>query len=419
MPRGRVLASYRNDPVSPGEDAMQSTAVRFPGPGGAELAGRLDRPEHGPPRATALFAHCFTCGKDLKGAVHLARALTERGIAVLRFDFAGLGESTGAFARTTLAGNLADLRAAARFLEAREGGPHLLVGHSLGGTAALLVAGDLPAVRAVVTLGAPADPLHATKHLVPTEGPAFRIEGRPYTLDPGFVEDLRRHDVASAVRALGRALLVLHSPLDRVVGLEHAARLYQAARHPKSFVSLDTADHLLSAPADARYAAGVIAAWAERYLPEAAGPGPEPAAVTVRTAAGGFRTEIAAGAHALVADEPRSVGGTEEGPSPYDLLLAALGACTTMTVQMYARRKDWPLAEAVARLRHERIHAKDCEGCGDGGGGMLDRVERVVEFVGEGLSADQRARLLEIANRCPVHRTLTRGVQVETREGGE
>lgn len=404
---------------------MTLQKFEIPAPGGQHLAALLDLPVDGAPIAYALFAHCFTCSKDLKAVYHISRTLTRERIGVLRFDFTGLGESGGDFGDTSLLSNVQDLLAAAEFLAARFEAPQLLIGHSFGGAAVLQAAAAIPSCRAVVTIAAPADPRHVSKTLGPAaEAIAARgeaevsIAGRPFTLRRKFLEDLEGIDPESVIRRLDRALLVLHSPLDDVVGIENASRIFQAARHPKSFVSLDQADHLLSDPADSRYAGAVIAAWARRYLaPARSADAERPAAdnrITARTGPpGGLATEILVNRHSLVADEPVSAGGSDQGPSPFDLLVAALGACTAMTLRMYADRKGWPLDAATVRLRHQKIHAADCSAC-ETREGMLDRIEREIEIEGP-LGPDEKQRLLQIADRCPVHRTLTSEVEIRTR----
>jgi putative redox protein len=394
----------------------------FTGHGGDLLAGRLELPE-GPVRAVALFAHCFTCGKDIAAARRIAAALTTEGLAVLRFDFTGLGHSGGEFAHTTFTSNAEDLVAAAAALAARGMAPALLIGHSLGGAAALLAATRIESVRAVVTIAAPADPAHVLHHFdgalesIAAEGAAtVTLGGRAITLGRGFVEDVRQATPLDAARRLGgRALLVLHAPRDATVGIDNAAAIFQAAQHPKSFVTLDSADHLVSEPADADYAARVIAAWATRYLTLApenpAAPDAPPEGVTrVREAdPKGFLQDIAAGRHRLRADEPASHGGTDLGPSPYQYLAAALGACTAMTLRMYARRKGLALGHVAVDVLHDTVHATDvAEGVA-----QLDRFRRTITLEGR-LTEEERARLLEIANRCPVHRTLERSSLIET-----
>lgn len=401
---------------------MPSDRTHFPGAYGDRLAARIERPADGRARAWALFAHCFTCSKDLRAAVALTRELAAAGFGVLRFDFTGLGESEGDFADTNFSSSVDDLVAAARFMEGELGAPTLLVGHSLGGAAVLHAASRLPAVEAVATIGSPADPAHVLRHITSAEDEIRQkgearvdLGGRPFTVRRQFLDDLEETAMRHAVETLDAALLVMHAPLDEVVGIDNAAELYAMARHPKSFVSLDDADHLLTRAEDARYAARVLGVWAGRYVPTE----PEPAEeelvagdrVVTRTEAEGFRTDIRAGRHALTADEPTSVGGEDSGPTPYDLVLAGLGACTSMTLRMYADRKEWPLEEVRVRLKHTRLHKRDEDECAAGGDARLDRVDREIELLGP-LDDEQRARLLEIAERCPVHRTLEAGVQV-------
>jgi putative redox protein len=402
---------------------MKSLPVEFPNADGLMLSGRLDLPEDETPIAWALFAHCFTCGKNLKVISHISRALTTEKIAVLRFDFTGLGQSKGDFADTGFSSNVTDLIAAANWLEQQHDAPAILIGHSFGGAAVLQAATQLTKVRAVATIAAPYDPEHVShlfddvRQQIDIEGEArVNIAGRPFTIRRQFFLDLSDQQIEERIRNLGTALLVLHSPLDQTVGIENAAKIYQAAKHPKSFISLDDADHLLSREEDALYAGQMIASWARHYLEIKEEEGIETAVidnrVTVRTGAEGFFTEMFANGHPLVADEPLTYGGTDRGPTPYDYLLTALGACTSMTVQMYARRKKWPLESAVVRLSHEKIHAEDCREC-ESSNGRIDRFSRELELVGD-LNDEQRQRLLEIAERCPVHKTLHGEIVVET-----
>ncbi len=474
--------------------------VEFPGSRGARLAGRLETPE-GEPAAYALFAHCFTCSKDLKSAGGISRQLLARGIAVLRFDFTGLGESGGDFADTNFSSNVEDLVAAADFLRRERRPPALLVGHSLGGTAMLAAAPRIPEAQAVATIGAPSDTANLRAKLAarvaglggpaaPEAGPAgeeayeLDLGGlRPVRIRRQLLEDLAGDHLHGVLPALGRPLLLFHSPVDRVVGIEHAERLFLAARHPKSFVSLGDADHLLSDPRDATQVGAMLAAWASRYLPAGAGGGvqvpvatpsiasllptqtgiealpgtavstgtgipalpatlgiataPElPAAGTgiPATAAGvaaeprapltagevevtgtahSLLQEVRLGAHHLVADEPAADGGTDAGPTPYGLLLAALGTCSGMTMRLYADRKGWPLAGTRVRLRHSRDHAADCENC-VAGDARIERIDRELELLGP-LTEAQRVRLAEIADHCPVHRTLRSRVEIVTK----
>jgi uncharacterized OsmC-like protein/pimeloyl-ACP methyl ester carboxylesterase len=406
--------------------------VEFPGSSGERLSGRLDLPL-GPPRAWALFAHCFTCSKDFVASARVSRALAARGFAVLRFDFTGLGNSAGDFANTTFSSNVEDLVRAADFLRREHRGPALLVGHSLGGAAMLAAAARIPESVAVATIGAPADPAHVKKLLaagVPEIEEAGEAEvdlaGRRFRVRREFLRDLEAPGLSASVAALRKALLVMHAPFDAVVGIENASEIFLAARHPKSFVSLDGADHLLSKPEDGAYVAEILAAWASRFLPESATEDalgratPEPRdqneVVVAESAEGPFGQVVRLGRHTLVADEPSSVGGQDGGPSPYGLLLAALGACTSMTLRMYAGRQQLPLDRVTVRLHHDKIHARDCEDC-ETREGRIDRIDREVELEGD-LEPEQRQRLLEIANRCPVHRTLESEVWIETTLSG-
>jgi putative redox protein len=402
---------------------IRSDKVEFAGAGGETLAGRLDRPM-GPPRAYGLFAHCFTCSKDVFAAQRIATGLAERGIAVLRFDFTGLGNSAGDFGNTSFSSNIADLVAAADFLRAQHGAPQLLIGHSLGGAAVRLAAVKIPECVGVATLNAPLDPQHV-QHLfagsldkIRQEGAAtVTLAGRSFTLRRDFVDDLMTHAPAENLRQLKRALIIFHATQDKIVGIENARLAYEAALHPKSFIALDGADHFISRREDATYVADLIAAWANRYLEAGArGTEPEAAAGTVVVTGAGegtFPQLISAHGHRLRADEPIEAGGTDTGPGPYDFLLAGLGACTAMTVRMYAERKKWPLENVHVTLRHNKIHAEDCASC-ETKAGMLDRMERLIRLDGP-LDAEQKARLMEIADKCPVHRTLTSEIRIETR----
>ena len=401
---------------------MPTIPIRFPGALCAELAGRLDTPLL-PPRAYALFAHCFTCSKESKAASFLSAALTEHGIAVLRFDFTGLGESDGDFANTGFSSNVSDLVAAAEWLRAHHGAPAILIGHSLGGAAVLAAAGDIPEARAVVTIGAPSEPAHITALLkssvgeIEARGEAeVELGGRRFRIKREFLEDLEQQTQNQAIAGLRRALLVMHSPIDGIVPIENATGIFINAKHPKSFVSLHTADHLLSRIEDARYAATVLAAWAGRFVP-LADPhrieGEAGEVVVAETREGKFTQAIAASSHALRADEPQSVGGLGSAPGPYDLLLSALGACTAMTIRMYADLKQLPLERVTVRLKHEKIHAQDCADC-ETKEGKIDCIERVILFEGA-IDEVQRTKLLEIADKCPVHRTLHGEVKVVTR----
>jgi len=389
--------------------------ITFRGSQDAELAARLDLPAT-PPRAYALFAHCFTCTKEVVAASRIAHELTGAGIGVLRFDFTGLGGSDGEFANTNFSSNTDDLRLAAEWLRVNRRGPQLLIGHSFGGSAVLAVAGEIDEVRAVVTIAAPADLDRIVRlfaddlHQIETEGQArVRLAGRTFAIRKQFVDDLRSHDLLERIASMRKPLLILHSPVDEIVGIEQAERIFAAARHPKSYVSLDHADHLLTARADSAYAAGVIAAWAGRYLADesvqAVVPGSPAQVVVAETTQGPFLNQVVAGEHRFLADEPVSLGGSGAGPSPYDLLAAGLGACTSMTLRLFADRRRIPLARVVVEVEHARVHATDCERCVAGDGTRIDAFHCRVHLDGD-LTPSDRAQLLAIANRCPVHRTL-------------
>ncbi len=391
--------------------------VSFPSARGERLVGRLELPAFSV-RACALFAHCFTCTKDLKAVGQISRSLAERGIAVLRFDFTGLGESGGDFADTDFSSNMQDLVAAADYMRAEFEAPRILIGHSLGGAAVLAMADQVPECVAVATIGAPSDTEHLSRALR-RQAPGLAVEdevevnlaGRPFRIRRRLLEDLDAHNLMPAITSLDRALLVFHSPVDETVSIEHARRIYQTAKHPKSFVSLDTADHLLLSDArDARYVGSVLAAWAERYLDPMDDSSSD--SVVVQGGSRGYTTRVQAGHHHLLADEPKQIGGQDLGPRPYEYLVASLGACTSITLRMYADRKKWPLEAIRIELTHKKVRAKDCEIC-EASSGKVDIIERRVFLEGP-LDDDQRQQLLAIADRCPVHLTLASETLIQT-----
>lgn len=405
----------------------------FTGSGGEPLAARLDLPA-GEPRAYAVFAHCFTCGKDVVAASRISRRLTDHGIAVLRFDFTGLGESGGDFADSTYSSNVTDLVRAADQLREQRSAPTLLIGHSLGGAAVIAAAERILEVRAVATIGAPCGPEHVL-HLFGDARPQIEsagqaevtLAGRTFRVRREFLDDIAEQHQRERINALRRPLLVLHSPQDDIVGIDNARLLFDAAHHPKSFVALDGADHLLSRPADAEYTADVIATWAGRHLLPVTDPTGTESTGTESTVTSDDRSvvvtesgenrlaqRISAGGHTWAADEPESAGGSGAAPDPYQLLLSALGACTTMTLRMYADRKGWELRHATVTLNHNRLHARDCDRC-ETDSGQLDRIVREIHLDGD-LDGKQRTTLLAIADKCPVHRTLHSEVVVETDE---
>lgn len=401
---------------------MRAERIEFTGHDGSLLAARLDLPV-GKPAAYALFAHCFTCSKDIQAAKRIAQRLASLGIAVLRFDFTGLGHSQGEFANTGFSSNMQDLLQAVSFLREHYSAPQLLIGHSLGGAAVLAMAGQVPETKAVVTIGAPADPKHVLHNFddqideICTEGEAdVGLAGRTFTIKRQFIEDISAVSLEQAVTGLRKALLVMHAPLDEIVDLANAAQLFQMAKHPKSFVTLDSADHLLSRFEDADYAAEVISTWAQRYIDVQVLPkqmsAPEGVTRVSEADSDSFTQDISAAGHHLVADEPAGYGGNYLGPTPYQLVAAGLGACTSMTIRMYARQKKIPLEHVQVDVSHTKVHAQDCASC-EQGNGKIDQFLRHITFTGN-LTPEQQQRLLEIADRCPVHRTLEGEINIKT-----
>lgn len=400
---------------------MPTERLTFQGHSGHTLAARLDLPD-GPHLATALFAHCFTCSKDIPAARRISARLAAMGIAVLRFDFTGLGHSKGEFSNTNFTTNVQDIMAACAALDDRGMSPTLLIGHSLGGAAVLKAAPDMANIKAVVTIGTPFDPAHVTHNFadalpeIMTNGVAqVSLGGRPFKIGQQFIDDISKGELFPAISNLKAALLVLHSPTDDTVGIDNASEIFLAARHPKSFVTLDNADHLISKAADAEYAADVITSWSKRYLsltPPAPPIGVPEGVLRISEAdATGFLQDVQSGPHHhTLADEPLAYGGTNRGMSPYGFLGAGLGACTSMTIRMYARRKGWPLTNISVEITHDKVHAQDAATRGDT---KVDTFVRHITLTGD-LTAEQRAKLVEIADKCPVHRTLERSSHITT-----
>lgn len=400
---------------------MKLEVVKFNNRSGQTIHAILELPVDSRPVAYALFAHCFTCSKDLNAVVNISRALTQKGIAVLRFDFTGLGKSEGNFADTNFSSNISDLISAYDFIKSNYRSPEIIIGHSLGGAAVLVAAHEMPDAKAIVTIGSPYQASHV-EHLfdkslskIESEGSAIvQIGGRPFQIKKQFLEDLNKIDSLKLIKTLGKALLVMHSPQDNIVGIENARKIYEHAHHPKSFISLDGANHLLTKKTDSQYVGEIISSWASRYVPyKKEGELTTTKQVTVRTSQDRFFTEVKTENHYLIADEPESVGGTDLGPSPYDLLVAALGTCTSMTLRMYADRKEIDLKEIKVHLQHSKEHITDSEES-ENKNKMLDQIEREIELTGD-LSEDERNKLLEIADKCPVHRTLHSEIKVITK----
>jgi putative redox protein len=404
---------------------MPTERFQFTSSEGHQLAASLDLPD-GETKACALFAHCFTCGKDALAAKRIAVALAEKGIAVLRFDFTGLGSSEGDFANSTFSSNVADLVRAADHLRETRQAPAILIGHSLGGAAILAAADRIAEAKAVVTIAAPSDPSHVTglfKDRVDTirkDGKAeVSLAGRPFTIKSQFLDDIAEHGLMGHIANLRKALLVMHAPTDDTVGIDNATRIFVAAKHPKSFVSLADADHLLTQRRDSSYVADMIAAWVSRYIETAMPQGADDASeaprrvVVCETRNSKFQNTVSIGPHRLLADEPVAAGGEDSGPGPYDFLLTALGACKSMTMRLYADRKSFPLERATVTLTHSKIHAQDCAEC-ETKEGMLDQIDVLIGLEGP-LDTDQYKRIIEIADKCPVHRTLTSEIRILTR----
>ncbi|WP_324023910.1 alpha/beta fold hydrolase [Maribacter sp. BPC-D8] len=394
--------------------------VTFTNSQGKQLAARLELPTNQEAHSYAIFAHCFTCNKNFSAVRNISRALVNKGIAVLRFDFTGLGDSEGDFEETNFSSNVSDLIQAAKFLEDNYKAPSLLVGHSLGGAAVIFAASKLESVLAVATVGAPSSPAHV-QHLfkssveeINANGKAkVNIGGRDFTINKDFIDDIESKPMESVLKNMRKPFLVIHSPQDAIVGIENAKELYSYAHHPKSFVSIDRADHLLMNSADSTYVGNVISGWAERYLDI-----PKKAVlktshqVAVSIGNEGFTSEIVSGNHLLIADEPIDFGGNDFGPSPYDYLASGLGACSAMTLRMYATRKKWDLQKVIVHVDHGKDHAPDSENVSSDGK-KIDTFKREIEIFGN-LDDKQRQRLLEIADKCPVHKTLSKGALIMT-----
>lgn len=400
---------------------MKTQRLKFKNRENHELSAKLEMPVGEKPRVYSVFAHCFTCTKNLTAVTNISRALTQNGIAVLRFDFTGLGDSQGDFSDTNFSSNIEDLIDAAQFLADNYEAPELMIGHSLGGTATLHASLQVESVKAVVTIGSPSDPPHVKKLIsssvdeIAASGEAkVNIGGRPFKIKKQFLDDLEKRDWKEEIKKLKASLLVMHSPQDEIVEVNNAADIFMAAKHPKSFVSLDGSDHLLGEKEISIYTGNVISSWADRYISRTSKSELETEKhVVVRTGPAGYTTEVKAGKHSFLADEPESVGGADLGPTPYGYLLTSLGTCTSMTLRMYADHKKWNLEEVRVHLSHEKVHRDDSEHSADQKA-KIDRIEREIELYGD-LDETQRERLLEIADRCPVHRTLHGEIEVVTK----
>ena len=399
---------------------MESIKVSFKNSESIELKGILELPTGKKPHTYVLFAHCFTCNKNFHAPTNISRSLSAQGYAVLRFDFTGLGESEGDFPNTNFSGNVNDLIAASNFLSKEHKAPQILIGHSLGGAAALFAAKEIPSIKCLATINSPSSLEHLQKHFsnnlkeIEEEGSAeVNIGGRNFKIKQQFIKDLEKNSDNSALRKINTALLILHSPEDKIVPISHAEKLYKAAKHPKSFISLEGADHLLSNSKDSQYTGKMISVWAEKYLD--LNNGEETVTdheVVAALEKEGFTTTITAGRHHLIADEPKSVGGLDLGPNPYEFVSSGLAACTSMTLQMYARRKKWEIEKVETHVSYEKKYASDCKNCEDKTA-KIDSFEREI-IIKSNLDEKQLNRLLEIADKCPVHKTLTSVAEIAT-----
>jgi len=399
---------------------LKTRKIEFKNKAGFTLSAKLELPITRPPGHYAIFAHCFTCGKNALAATYISRQLTQYGFGVLRFDFTGLGNSEGEFSDTSFTTNISDLESAAEYLSDNYSAPTLLIGHSLGGTAVLHAAERLDSVEAVCTVGAPFEAEHILRlfgesrdDIERNKVSEVKIGGRPFNIGFEFIKDVEKQKTADILPKLKKALLIMHSPQDEIVEINNAADIYASARHPKSFITLDRANHLLTTKKDAAYAAKMIGAWVSRYLPEEANAQNLSEDVTVQLGSDGYTTEISAGRHVFLADEPEDVGGNDMGPTPYELLNASLGSCTAMTLKMYAERKKWPLEKVTVTLKHSKMHVEDSSHP-EGKKSKVDVFHRMINMEGD-LDKEQKERLMEIADKCPVHRTLTdTDVEIET-----
>ncbi len=401
---------------------MKTAKVTFKNSSGHTLSGRLELPIHRFAHNFVLFAHCFTCTKNLSAIRSISNELSSQGFGVLRFDFSGLGDSEGEFEDTNFSGNVEDLIVASDYLQKNHTAPTLIIGHSLGGAAAILAASKIDSIRVVATIGAPSNPNHVKKLIrnnieeINKSGKGIvNIGGSDFTIKKQFIDDIESNSLSTTINSLEKALLVLHSPQDNIVGIKNAEEIYRSAKHPKSFVSLDGADHLLSRKEDSIYVGNVIAGWASRYLeiPEEPILKSNHQVVAKLDNMEEFTTQLKVGKHYLVADEPETIGGNDFGPTPYGYITAGLSSCTAMTIKMYVARKGWNLKSVEVHTSYDRSHKEDCENCEDPSA-KIDTFHKEVKLEGD-LSEEQIARIMKIADKCPVHRTFLSETQVITK----
>ncbi|WNB18348.1 bifunctional alpha/beta hydrolase/OsmC family protein [Marivirga arenosa] len=403
---------------------MKREKITFKGSQNTELSAEIHFPADDFPHNYIVFAHCFTCNKNLNAVRNIILGLTKKGFAVLSFDFTGLGQSDGDFADTNFSSNIEDIVLASEYLEKEYSSPTMLVGHSLGGAAVLIAAAKIDSVKAIATIGAPAQADHVLhlienkkEEIIESGGAKVNIGGRSFKIKKQFLDDLQSKDNLSKIEELRKSILILHSPQDETVDISNAAAIYERAHHPKSFISLDQADHLLSKKEDSIYSGEVIASWAKRYVQFNKQAKISTDSQTVAFIGGKdqiYTTQIIAEGHHLVADEPEKVGGNNFGTSPYGLLTSALAACTAITLRMYANRKNWEVDEILVHVDHDQRYDKDSKDC-ESSDSKITFFDRTIEINGD-LDDEQKKRLIEIANKCPVHKTLESKIKVETRE---
>lgn len=395
---------------------MNTQELKIKNRDGVELSATIDFPSNQKPSQIAIFSHCFTCTSNLNAVRNINRALTQNGFAVVRFDFTGLGKSGGDFKNSHFEANVEDLVDVHQYITENYFAPEFIVGHSLGGSAAIVAAHKIPALKAVCTIGSPADVEHTTKHfksqvkeLEDNGETQVTIGGREYSVNQNFVDGFKKHKLPEIIKSLKKPILIFHSPIDEVVGVYNAQEIYENAMHPKSFVSLDDADHLLSKKEDSLYVGNVISSWVSRYLPkkqkEKQDPEKHQLVANLNLVEDKFTTSISTDDHTLLADEPVSLGGDNFGMSPYELVSAGLAACTTMTLKLYAERKKWSLKDVKVYLSHAKEKNEQGE--------TVDVFKKEIEIKGA-VDDTQKDRLIEIASKCPVHKTLVNTSQIYT-----
>lgn len=402
---------------------MNTVRLEIENKKGLKLQAYLELPANEKPNHFAIFAHCFSCNSNFNAVKNISRALSNHGFGVLRFDFTGLGKSEGEFAESHFSANVDDLLAVNEYLTNNYKAPELLVGHSLGGAAVIVAGAKLENIKAVATVGAPATVTHVT-HLfshaiedVAKKGEVkVHIGGRPFKINKEFVNDFSKTDLPEITKKLRKPLLVMHAPFDSVVGIENAHEIYHNAMHPKSFISLDNADHLLSNKADSLYVGNLIGTWADKYFPleenKMIATKGEQLVGHLNLVEDNFTTSIQTKNHSFIADEPAHIGGDDFGPSPYDFLSAALASCTVMTLKMYAERKKWDLQEVFVYITYSKKHSEDL-GIDLEKPTRLDHLQKKLKFIGN-LDDTQKNRLKEIASKCPVHKTLLTTTIIDT-----